>query len=537
VLQCFVAYFSFLEGHGSNASNDRPLSWQIQLHGCRIDDEGCNGLNVFSLGECALTFSTTRPCAVEFEFLENRLCFSRISPIGDNVFPIGVYSQPMSSIATWRSRGVNTMVSNEAQGGAVSVRTWSNAVARAGLFQIRKPLSNSKADLAADVHNASLLAWEQPDEPDLVKTKQSALAANYKAWKSTPDAKPVFTNLAGGNVMGIVGAVSAAAYQTKFLPYGDIICNDLYPVTGWDQPNWINYDAGGRHVTEGTVIDKLAQLSNGKPQWSVIETSNQNLAWTARGTRGVYPQEFRGEFWDSVIHGSSGVVYFPQQFNGFQYDATPSAVVDEMRRESNLINGTNYGTQTQGAIASILHLSADPTSRALQMKLGDARLEGTKRTSADGSTQYFVVLNRSWNGQVASEGNDTTRDCRVDLPDTVAAGTAVTALPDPTITADAAGNATTTAGRYRTLVAQKDAAGHTYVIDAFAAFAVHIYRVGTSSVQPATASRPLSAVVRPAYDSPSFPFATSGAAVTSMTKTFWLADGPLGAVTSASVLG
>lgn len=432
-------------------------------------------------------------CSSGVELLEKRLCFSYVSQIADNVFPIGVYSQPSSSISTWQSRGVNTMVTYESQGGAVSPYAWSKAVESAGMYQIRSPLSNSSTDMATDAADSKLLAWQQPDEPEANNVSPATLASNYNTWKATPNAKPVFTNFAGGDVLGLTGPVSGTDYQAKYLPYTDVASNDFYPVTGWNQPGWINYDTTGAHETEGMAVDRLAQLSNNKPQWSIIESSDQNLSWTPSTTRGVYPQEFRGEFWDSVIHGSSGVVYFPQQFNGFKYDATPQNVVDEMVRESNWINGTDYGTLTKGAVASVLHLASNPTDPALQMKISDSRLEGVARTAADGSNQYFIVLDRSWNGQTPSPTNYTTKSYRIDLPNTIAAGTTITVLPDPKISVVKVKGATSTAtsaGSYRTLVAQKDSAGNSYIMDSFAPFASHIYRLGTLVTPATTVAQP-----------------------------------------------
>ena len=61
-------------------------------------------------------------------------------------------------------------------------------------------------------------------------------------------------------------------------------------------------------------MQTLAEWSDGKPQWAVIETSNQRLSWVP-GSRGVTRDEFRGELWHSIINGAQGVVYFPFSFN------------------------------------------------------------------------------------------------------------------------------------------------------------------------------------------------------------------------------
>ena len=420
-----------------------------------------------------------------FEFLEQRMLFSYASQIADNVFPIGVYSQPKGSTPVWKSRGVNTMVAYEDLGGTVGISSWAKAVKKSGMYQIRAPISNSPADLAADAADRTLLAWQQPDEPDRRGFSPETLAQNYNTWKSTPNAKPVFMNLTGGLVLGLAGGISSSDYQNNFIPYTDLVSNDWYPVTGWNAPGMINFDAAEAHHTEGSILDRLASIANIKPLWSIIETSDQNLSWTPSETRGVYAQEFRGQFWDSIIHGTSGIVYFPQKFDSFKYDVTPKDVIDEMKREANWINGNNYGTLSKGAIATLLHSTSNPTDPALAMNLSDSHLEGTTRTA--GGNQYFFVLNQSWNEQAPNTSNYTPKTFRVDLPNSIAEGTAVIALPDPQISlVKGKNNTKTTAGSYRILTAQKDSDGRVFVMDSFTPFATHIYRVGNTAI-PASA--------------------------------------------------
>src|SRR4051794_31329383 len=78
-------------------------------------------------------------------------------------FPIGVHSQPTTSFAKWKARGVNTMVQYESLNGAVSMDTWDAAAEAQGLYYIRWPGANPSNDL----QKKNLLAWAQGDEPDL----------------------------------------------------------------------------------------------------------------------------------------------------------------------------------------------------------------------------------------------------------------------------------------------------------------------------------------------------------------------------------
>jgi hypothetical protein len=77
---------------------------------------------------------------------------------------------------------------------------------------------------------------------------------------------------------------------------------------------------------------------------------------------GPTPDQVRGEIWDAVIHGASGIVYFPQQIgNGFQFDATPANVANEMAVQdaklqkygAALLQGTNTGSVSAAGSGSL----------------------------------------------------------------------------------------------------------------------------------------------------------------------------------------
>ena len=115
-------------------------------------------------------------------------------------------------------------------------------------------------------------------------------------------------------------------YQA-YMKSADWIGNDFYPVTGYNRPDWL--------WKIGAAVDQLREWSDGKPQFAFIESSPQRPELDAQNTRGVTPDELRGEIWHAVIHGVRGIVYFPQQIGeGFRYDATPQNVALEMARQN-----------------------------------------------------------------------------------------------------------------------------------------------------------------------------------------------------------
>lgn len=237
---------------------------------------------------------------------------------GPSFFVIGVFDQPSYSFSKWAGRGVNTIVDYDSLSGTVPFSTWHSALVANHLYAIRQPVGN----LVQDAQDPALLAWMQPDEPD-TNGEAAEVAANYALWHAAAPQVPIWENFNGGHIPN-----SSETAYAPMLASTDWVSNDLYPVTGWDQPSQIDLSEGGDWI--GWTINTLNNWSGGKPQFQILETSNQKLSWVSN-PRGVTPDELRGTVWDSVIHGVKGVFYFPQSFGGgFQYDATPDDVAAEM---------------------------------------------------------------------------------------------------------------------------------------------------------------------------------------------------------------
>lgn len=273
------------------------------------------------------------------ESLENRMLFSAKIPH----FIIGVWDQPESTMEVWANRGVNTVVYNPHQTDAETY-TWDSVAASRGLSVIRQPSS----DIGRDAKVKNLMAFSQPDEPDWKQISPQVLAENYRKDKHAAPKLPVFTNFAGAYVVN--------PYWQQHLDYGamleqsDWVGNDVYPVTGWNAPQWIDLatpvsgndgnavDGLGR-ITPGIVVTKLSEISHGKPQIACIETSYQDVSSPFAGNRGPTPDEFRGELWDAIIHGANGVIYFPQKVGAtvFANDNTSPDVATEITKQDEII--------------------------------------------------------------------------------------------------------------------------------------------------------------------------------------------------------
>jgi RTX calcium-binding nonapeptide repeat (4 copies)/Beta-galactosidase len=287
---------------------------------------------------------------------------------GPDFFPIGVWAQPAKDFDKWKARGINTVVIYE--GYAATIDEWTKAAADRRLWMIRRPRPNP----ADDVGQPYLLAWAQPDEPDIPSTKHPAdvIIANSNKWKAIDPDIPIFTNFSGGYVNHWQGNVLYPDYA-KYLSGSDWVSSSIYPVTGWDRPN--DLDAPGK------AVDRLEKWSEGKPQFAVIESGDQELSWAPREIPGPTPGQFRAEVWDSIIRGARGIIYFPQKFKpAFSYDDTPPEIVREMLTQHARIK----------TLEKVILSPGDPPS--LGVTLGKP-LEASWRVY--GGKKYFIVLNTS----------------------------------------------------------------------------------------------------------------------------------------------
>jgi len=237
-------------------------------------------------------------------------------------FVIGVFLQPNYKLADWRQRGINTAFGYETLGGTVSNADWSAAAAAQGMAYIRE----AGTDLAADARDPHLLAWLQPDEPELNKIAPSLLAANYAKWKAAGPNVPVILNFSGGNI--VLDLIPKSTFD-QYLPTADQYANDFYPISGWGRLDWL--------YRVGQAVDVLGGWTGGKPQYAFIESNTDESPNRGAGT--LTPDEFHSMAWNAVIHGVRGIIYFPQSFNGgFRYDSTPPAIVSEMTTLNSHLN-------------------------------------------------------------------------------------------------------------------------------------------------------------------------------------------------------
>jgi hypothetical protein len=330
-------------------------------------------------------------------------------------FPIGVYVQPTSNFALWKSRGINTLVDVPSGN---SEPAWDAAAIQDGLYEIRAPASSP----ASDASDKNLLAWAQPDEPDGIDSQvpYSTIQSTYATWKAIDPSMNVYINFVGDlNQYDLTTNESGIAWYQKYAAGADWISADKYPV---------NEGEGNNIGIIGTTVDTLHEIAGTKPVFAFIESGNYN---TTDGYPTITAPQFNGEVWDAIIHGVRGIWYFPEQITpSFAYDVTPAAVATQMTSDDATIT----------ALSSVLQGTINPTSIGATVS---SPLQVAWR-SASGQ-DYFFVLNVS----ASTENNQTINLSGI--------GSATSA---------------TVYGENRTVPITNDT-----ITDSFAPYAVHIYEV------------------------------------------------------------
>jgi hypothetical protein len=249
-------------------------------------------------------------------------------------FIIGVFSQPISSFAKWKARGINTLISHEPEGGRRPKSDWEAAAAAAGFWFMDYP-SDDPAALAEEARQPMRLAFMQDDEPDLTREtadprnipegpyrgwrKPEPFVARYHACKTAAPHLPVFCNFAGPQIT--TAAYTHGGGHTPYLAAADWLGHDWYVKNKNHQRYPISLI--------GMAMDRLAQWGGAqKPQLVFIECSDQRISPLGRAPT---PDEVEEQVNLAVAKGARGIVYFPQRPPpGFQYDAMTPELAERM---------------------------------------------------------------------------------------------------------------------------------------------------------------------------------------------------------------
>jgi hypothetical protein len=216
-------------------------------------------------------------------------------------------------------------------------------------------------------------------------------------------------------------------------PEADWLASDTYQIQS-GQPliqsaiAWDGQGPGYVSTPQGIAEDRQTAWSTdatwvaGKPVMSFIATSAYG------GASQAVPSEdqFNVQAWSSVIHGATGIIYFPVQLSPWAWDVTPPKLVDAITSFSHEIAGvkaaggaTLYAglndilidTAKGGANPHTIYRSALPEAGSDVSKLPSYQLpyglEASVITDPVTGSKYHIILNMT----------DTTKVLTLDLAD------------------------------------------------------------------------------------------------------------------------
>lgn len=293
-------------------------------------------------------------------------------------FPIGVWVQSPANAERYRAAGINTFVGlwqgpTEGQLDALKAAGMKVVCAQNEVGLRRK-------------EDPTILAWMHDDEPDNAQPKRGGgygppvapekVVAEYQKMKQADPTRPVLLNLGQGvawnEYIGRGVRRGHAEDYPEYLKGCDIASFDIYPAVH-DNPQV----AGNLwYVAQG--VSRLRGWAEPKQQvWNCIEASRIDNAKTKPTAA-----QIKAEVWMSIIHGSTGLIYFVHQFK-------PRFVEASLLQDPELLAAVTAINARVSALAPVINAPA-PNPLPKVTSDPDAPVAVTTRR-VKGETYVFAV--------------------------------------------------------------------------------------------------------------------------------------------------
>lgn len=226
-------------------------------------------------------------------------------------FPITVWLQNPQKAPRYKAAGFNTFVGLWKGPTEVQLRQLSAAGMKVICAQNKVALEH--------LEDPTIIGWMHGDEPDnaqsLGKDKgygppipPDKIVADYEAIRQRDPSRPVILNLGQGVAFDKwIGRGARTNHPEDYPLYikgSDIVSFDIYPVV---HPN---PEVAGKLWYVARGVQRLRKWSDDKKiVWNCIECTRISSD-TAKPT----PHQVRCEVWMSLIHGSTGLIYFVHEW-------------------------------------------------------------------------------------------------------------------------------------------------------------------------------------------------------------------------------
>jgi hypothetical protein len=300
-------------------------------------------------------------------------------------FPIAVWLQNPTNAARYREAGFNLYVG--LWRGPTTEQLES--LQRAGMPVI---CHQNEVGLA-HLDDPIIVGWMHQDEPDNAQSRgegrgygppiaPETIIERYERMRAADPNRPVLLNLGQGvawdNWHGRGVRTNHPEDYAQYLKGCDIASFDIYPVTHR------NSEVSGRlwYVAKG--VERLIAWTRGERRvWNCIEcTRIQNP------TQKPTPQQVRCEVWMSIIHGSTGLIYFVHEWE-------PTFNESALLSDPPMLAAVTRINHRLGELAPVLN--SPSVSGRVTVVTNDARAPVAVMTKEyEGAIYVFAVAMRDW---------------------------------------------------------------------------------------------------------------------------------------------
>ena len=230
-------------------------------------------------------------------------------------FPIAVWLQDPRNAQKFKAVGINLYIG-----------LWKGptdeqlaALAKAGMPVI----CDQNAVGLKHVNDPVIVGWMHGDEPDNAQEETdpktgkkrwgpcvppARIVADYERIRKADPTRPVLLNLGQGVANDEWHGRGSGAKLSDYLTYvlgGDVVSFDIYPVASYPKQPSEDYLS---LVPKG--VDRLVKWTEGKRLiWNCIECTR-----VSNPDRKATCAQVRAEVWMSLVHGSTGLIYFVHEF-------------------------------------------------------------------------------------------------------------------------------------------------------------------------------------------------------------------------------
>ncbi|KPJ75873.1 MAG: hypothetical protein AMS14_02900 [Planctomycetes bacterium DG_20] len=268
-------------------------------------------------------------------------------------FPVGVWLQPAGVAAQYKAMGVNVYVGGVDSYPRPKDRAFLDAIHKQGMYAIC-PFKKAYVEEKLHEHPA-FIGWMFGDEPDnvargtgQVKHTPEALLADFARIRRDDPTHPVYLNLGQGVANErFVGRGATDEQYARYPQACDIISYDVYPC------NSIQPNGPDRLHLVAKGIDRLRKWAGPRKRvWCWIEA---NKIHKGPG-RAPTPEEVRTQIWMALVHGANGYGFFchtwaPKRMRVSGIEPQMQAPLAKINAEVHALAGVLNAPTVQGAAA------------------------------------------------------------------------------------------------------------------------------------------------------------------------------------------